>query len=88
MFVVGDMLSLSKSSGEEVLESNVVDNEVFIKIERIIGWVDIREKIFLVGVSIEFDEMETEIFWGPSIESLTVCSALTAVQNTIACPVC
>ena len=82
VFVVGDVLSLSESSKVKSLRGFDLDDEVFMKIDGIVVFLDVVKKVFGEGVSAGFDELEAETFWISSIESLTVCPAFTAVQES------
>jgi len=85
--VVGDILSLSESPEIEFLEDFVLEEEVFIKIDGIVVLLDFVKKVFGEGVLAGFDELKAKTFWIPSIDSLTVCPAFTAVQETKVCSV-
>ncbi|CAG8820042.1 13665_t:CDS:1, partial [Gigaspora margarita] len=81
------VLSSSESSKVKSLRGFDLDDEVLIKIDGMVVFLDVVKKVFGEGVLAEFDEMEAETFWVSSIESLTICPAFMAVQESKVCSV-
>ena len=63
-------------------------SEVFIKMDEMVGivvFLDVVKKVIGERLSAGLDVLGAGTLEDPSIDSLTVCLALTAAKDTIAC---